>query len=194
MTETAPVISLAHPERPRPGSVGEPLPGVEVRVVDEDGNPVEAGEDGEVHVRGRNVMLGYHKRPDLTQEVLLDDGWLRTGDRGRFDPEGFLYITGRQKDLIITGGENVSPREVEEILLTHPEVVEAAVVGTPDASRGEVIAAYVVREENSALNENELRTFCREHLAGFKTPRIVHFVGELPRNYAGKVLKRKLPS
>ncbi len=182
MTETSPVISLNLPEANRTGSVGRPLPGVSVRVMDETGNALGPNQEGEVLVSGPGVMKGYHGRPDLTAESLTSDGWLRTGDLGRFDGDGYLYITGRVKDLVITGGENVNPREVEEVLLTCPGVADVAVVGIPSRSRGEQLAAFIVCASGATVEAEEVKAFCRNHLAGYKVPRQVEFVGELPRN------------
>ena len=192
MTETSPVICLSHPGRHRSGSVGEPLPGVKVRVAGEDGSVLGPNGEGEIQVKGPNVMQGYHGRPEMTRRAMTSDGWLKTGDRGRFDANGCLSITGRVKDLIITGGENVNPREVEEVLLTYPGVLEAAVVGVPSGSRGEVVGAFMVAAPGSNVDLAELKAFCRKHLASYKVPRVIEFLSELPRNYAGKVLKRKL--
>jgi len=139
------------------------------------------------------VMKGYHNLPTETAAALTADGYFRTGDLGRFDPEGFLYITGRKKDLIIVAGEKASPREIEEILMSHPSIVEAAVVGKKDASRGEVVVAFVIGREGLATTPEELREFCRSQgLAQWKVPREVRIVSDLPRSATGKVLKRVL--
>ncbi|ODU06895.1 MAG: hypothetical protein ABS81_03660 [Pseudonocardia sp. SCN 72-86] len=172
----------------RPGSCGRPFHGVEVRIADAIGGPVPAGEDGEVLVRGDVVMRGYWDNPDATATTLAG-GWLHTGDIGHLD-DGWLHLTDRAKDVIITGGSNVYPREVEEALLTHPAVREAAVVGVPDPEWGESIRAFVVAAGDP--NPAELIAHCRDRLASFKKPREVVFVSELPKNATGKILKREL--
>lgn len=172
-------------------SCGRPYTGVLVRVVDPAGTPLPAGEDGEVVVRGDVVMSGYWGDPDASATAVRD-GWLHTGDIGRLDEAGFLHLTDRAKDVIITGGSNVYPREVEEVLLTHPGVVEVAVVGRPDRAWGESICAVVVAAPGTRPREDELVAHCRARLAAFKKPRTVMFVAELPKNAAGKVLRREL--
>ncbi|MFC4950247.1 class I adenylate-forming enzyme family protein [Pseudonocardia sp. GCM10023141] len=178
--------ALAHP-----GSCGRAFHGVEVRIADPDGEPVPAGGDGEVLVRGDVVMRGYWDNPDATAATLAG-GWLHTGDIGHLD-SGYLHLTDRAKDVIITGGSNVYPREVEEVLLTHPRVREAAVVGVPDPEWGESIRAFVVAAGDAdPPTADELIRHCRDRLASFKKPRDVVFVGELPKNATGKILKREL--
>ena len=192
LTEAAPVVS-AHRvsgER-RLGSVGQPIPGVEVRIVDDEDRPRPAGEVGEVCVRGANVMLGYYKMPEETARVLRG-GWLHTGDMGRLDADGFLYIVERKKDLIIRGGFNIYPREVEEVLYAHPAVAEAAVVGRPSRLMGEEVLAFVVLKRGHAVAPEALMAFCRERLAAFKCPRDVRFVDTLPKSPIGKVLRKDL--
>ncbi|TQC45197.1 hypothetical protein EEB14_32930 [Rhodococcus sp. WS4] len=172
-------------------SCGRPFSGVEVRVVDAAGRDVTVGESGEVAVRGDVVMSGYWNNPSATAQALRN-GLLHTGDIGHFDEHGFLYLTDRAKDVIITGGSNVYPREVEEVLLTHPAVSEVAVVGLPDPAWGESICAVVVTVQDATVSKEELVEYCRDHLASFKKPREVVFVAELPKNATGKVLKRGL--
>jgi malonyl-CoA/methylmalonyl-CoA synthetase len=185
MTET--VMNVSNPcdgER-RPGTVGLPLPGVELRLA--------GGDQGEVLVRGPNVFSGYWGNPSATAEAFDADGWFRTGDLGSFDERGYLRIEGRGKELIITGGYNVHPREVEELLLEHPGVAEVAVVGTPSEEWGEQVTAFVVPADPAAPpGRDELLAFAAERLAGFKRPRVVHYVEALPRNALGKVLKHEL--
>jgi long-chain acyl-CoA synthetase len=192
LTEAGPVVS-AHrlSEERRLGSVGRPVPGVDVRIVDERGRVLPAGEVGEICVRGENVMLGYYRLPAETAEVLRD-GWLHTGDLGRLDRDGYLYVVERKKDLIIRGGFNVYPRDVEEVLYAHPGVAEAAVVGRPDPQMGEEVVAFVVRRPGATVTTDELVAFCRERLAGFKCPREFRFVDALPKSPVGKVLRREL--
>jgi long-chain acyl-CoA synthetase len=192
LTETSPVCTLEIPTARKRGSIGRAVQNVSVRVVDAAGNDVPPDQDGEIWVRGPNVMKGYYQRPDDTRAVITPDGWFRTGDGGRIDADGFVTITGRIKDLIIVGGENVYPREIEAVLETDPGVAEAAVVGMPDASRGEVPVAFVIPAEGAALDETALRTLARNQLAGYKVPKQIRIVNELPRSPIGKVLKRKL--
>lgn len=186
------VASTVNPRhgRRKVGSVGIPLPGQEVRVIDGEDRELPPGEVGEVVVRGPNVMKGYLGRDNETRETLRN-GWLHTGDLGRFDDDGYLYLVDRKKDLIIRGGENVYPKEVENVLLEHPEIADAAVVGTPDEAYGERVVAFIVRRDE-ALSRETVLGYCRQHLAGFKCPAEVLFVRELPRNSVGKVLKTAL--
>ncbi len=189
LSEAAPVVSLNPVEgERRPGSVGLPVPGVEVRIALEDGAPASAGEIGEVLVRGPNVMAGYHERPEETAAALRD-GWLHTGDLGRLDADGYLYIVGRRKEMLIYRGLNVYPREVEEVLAAHPAVAEAAVVGLADPHRGEVPHAAVALRPGAAATARELRAFCLARLARYKVPRSILILPALPRNPTGKILK-----
>ncbi len=192
LTETSPVISLSVRETNRRGAVGRPLHNLELRIVREDGRQAAAGEEGEIRVRGPSVMRGYHHRPDETSAVLDAEGWFSTGDIGTLDGDGFLRITGRKKEMIIVGGENVFPREIETVLDQHAAVAEAAVIGVPDRSRGEVPLAFVILNPDHTATDQELRSYVRQHLAGYKVPRRVQFVEELPRGPTGKVAKRLL--
>lgn len=171
--------------------VGKPHAYVEVRVVDEKERDVAPGEVGEILVRGPNVMRGYWMRPEETQEALRG-GWLHTGDLGRMDEEGYLYVVDRKKDMIITGGENVYPREVEEVLNSHPSVAEAAVVGVPDERWGEKVVAFVVPRSGMNIEPGELDLHCRAHIASYKCPKDYRIVDDLPRTSTGKILKRVL--
>src|SRR6266700_292967 len=175
----------------RPGSVGKPLPGVELRVVDENDQPVPVGEVGEVIARGSNVMQGYYNMPEETQTVLRN-GWLHTGDMGRLDEDGYLYIVERKKDLIIRGGFNVYPRDVEEVLNRHPAVIESAVIGIPSERMGEDVKAFVVTRE--PVDAEILKAFCQASLANYKTPSEIEFINMLPRNAVGKIDKKELRS
>lgn len=175
----------------RLGSVGRAQVGVEVAVLGDDDRPVESGTIGEVCVRGETVMAGYLHNPQATAEVLRG-GWLHTGDLGRFDAVGYLTLVDRSKDLIISGGSNIYPREVEEVLLLHPAVKEAAVIGEPHPEWGEAVVAVLVREAGHVPDVKELDLFCLEHIARFKRPKRYVFVDELPKNATGKVLKREL--
>jgi long-chain acyl-CoA synthetase len=192
-TEAAPVISLNVPGKNKLGSVGQPLPGVEIAIWDEQKNPVDTDVIGEIMVRGPNVMQGYYNLPEETAKTITRD-WLHTGDLGKIDAEGYLTITGRKKDLIISAGENIYPREIEEVLAQHPKVKEVAVIGAKDEARGEVPKAFVIARDGMTVDEKELRHFCRENLAGYKVPKHFEVVPDLPRTPTGKVLKRMLPT
>jgi long-chain acyl-CoA synthetase len=194
MTETSPTISvLAHEDHVSPAvaSVGKPVPGVEVRIVDDADGDVQTGTSGEIIVRGENVMRGYWNRPAITATVLRD-GWMHTGDIGRFDARGFLYVLDREKDMIKPGGENVYSPEVESMLAAHPAVLEAAVIGVPDRRWGETIRAVVVRHASASLTEQELIEWCRARMTHFKCPASVVFVEALPNGASGKVEKNVL--
>ncbi|MGH2867151.1 MAG: long-chain-fatty-acid--CoA ligase [Solirubrobacteraceae bacterium] len=192
LSESSPVASFNHPDRERkPGSIGTPIEGVDMQVVDDDGSKVEQGEVGEIVIRGHNVMKGYWNRADETEETIRD-GWLHTGDMGRIDEDGYFFIVDRKKDLIIRGGYNVYPREVEEILYEHPAVREAAVVGIPHAEYGEEIGAAVALKDGEDVGEGELRDFIKEQVAAYKYPRRIWFVDELPKGPTGKILKREI--
>jgi acyl-CoA synthetase (AMP-forming)/AMP-acid ligase II len=193
MTESAATITTLNPEHvlTKMASVGKPFVNVEIRLVDGDGRDVAQGQVGEILFRGPNTMMGYYKDPEATRET-LKDGWLHTGDLGRLDDEGFLYIVDRKKDMIITGGENIFPREIEEVLYAHPKILEAAVIGVPDPEWGEKIHAVVALKEGQRLTEQEIIDYTVEHIASFKKPKSVQFVDRLPRSAAGKVLKRVL--
>jgi len=173
----------------KPGSVGVPLAGIEIRVVDESDNPLPIGEIGEIIARGPNIMLGYYNMPEETATALRN-GWLHTGDMGYFDEDGYLYVVERKKDLIIRGGFNIYPRDVEEILATHPAVIEAAVVGVPSQRMGEEVKAFVV--SSAPVDEEALMAYCREKLANYKTPSQIEFIEALPRNAVGKIDKKEL--
>ncbi len=175
----------------RPGSAGVPYAAVEVMLADEDGRPVPTGEPGEVCARGEPVMLGYW-RDEAASAASLKDGWLHTGDVGVLDEDGFLTLRDRSKDLIISGGANIYPREVEEVLLTHPAVREVAVIGAPDPEWGETVVAFVVGDPGRAPREEELDRHCLAAIARFKRPRRYRFVEALPKNAYGKILKREL--
>ena len=174
------------------GSIGAPLPGVKVRLVDADGHDVLVGDVGEIWVQGPNVFQGYWDDPEATAAALTPDGWLRTGDLAIVDDDGFLYLVDRVKDLIIVSGFNVYPAEVEEVLLDHPGVEAAAVVGVQHPHSGEAVKAFVVVADGASLEEDEVIVFCEERLARYKCPQKVMFVDELPSGLGGKVLKREL--
>ncbi|QIK75166.1 long-chain-fatty-acid--CoA ligase [Nocardioides piscis] len=194
LSETSPVASFApYGEEVRVGSIGVPIPGVEMKLINpEPGDWSEAsGEIGEIAIKGPNIMKGYYDRPDATAEA-IHDGWFRSGDLGRKDDDGFYYIVDRSKDMIIRGGYNVYPREIEEVLITHPGVSLAAVIGVPHESHGEEIKAVVIRTKDAELTEDELVAWSKEQMATYKYPRIVEFVDELPMTATGKILKREL--
>jgi long-chain acyl-CoA synthetase len=194
LTETSPAVSANTPRHSRPGTVGRPLPNVEVRIADERGGFAGVDVDGEIFVRGAAVMEGYFNRPADTAAVISPDGFLSTGDIGRLDADGFLRITGRKKEMIISAGENIFPREIEQVLARHPAVAEAAVIGVPDRSRGEVPMAFVVLREGACADAVELKDFCRAHIARYKVPAEIEFRADLPHSPSGKVLKRRLVS
>ncbi|WP_234553955.1 long-chain-fatty-acid--CoA ligase [Thermus caliditerrae] len=194
LTEASPVTHCNPLYGPRKlGSVGLPFPGVEAKVVDEEGNEVPLGEVGELIVQGPNVMKGYWNRPEETAKT-LKNGWLFTGDMARMDQDGYFYIVDRKKDMIIAGGYNIYPREVEEVLYQHQAVQEAAVVGVPDPYRGETVAAFLVLKDEfkGKVSEMDIEAFCRQNLAAYKVPRIIEFRDTLPKSSVGKILKREL--
>ena len=191
LSEASPVTCFNPLDRPRrPGSIGTSILCVENKVVDELGEEVTVGAVGELIVRGPNVMKGYYKMPEETAAAIRN-GWLHTGDLARMDEEGYFYIVDRKKDLIIVGGYNVYPREVEEVISNHQDVVEVAVLGVPDADQGEAVNAYVV-SRNPKLTVEEIREYCKEHLAKYKVPTTIGFLDELPKNTTGKILRRAL--
>ena len=175
------------------GSIGVPIIGTDAKIVDPEdpSREVKTGDPGELMVKGPQVMKGYWQRADETAETLID-GWLRTGDIAQMDDEGYFYIVDRKKDMILSAGYNVYPREVEEVLYQHPKVLEAAVIGLPDGIRGEKITAYVKLDPGETATAAEIRAFCRERLAPYKQPRTVVFRDELPKTLAGKILRRQL--
>ncbi|GGD24076.1 fatty acid--CoA ligase family protein [Pontibacillus salipaludis] len=190
LSEASPVTCFNPLDRPRKaGSIGQNIWHVENKVVDELGDEVPVGEVGELVVRGPNVMKGYYKLPEETA-VTLRDGWLYTGDMAKVDEEGYFYIVDRKKDMILVGGYNVYPREVEEVLYQHPNVTEVAVVGAPDPNLGEAVQAFVV--VNDTITEDQLLDYCREHLAKYKLPTVIEFLDELPKNTTGKILRKNL--
>jgi len=191
LSEASPVTCFNPLDRPRkPGSIGQSIMNVKNKVVDELGEEVATGEVGELIAQGPNVMEGYYKMPEETAAT-LKEGWLYTGDMARMDDEGYFYIVDRKKDMILVGGYNVYPREVEEVLYAHPNVDEVAVVGTPDPNTGETVVCYLVTDD-AALTETMLKTFCEAHLAKYKIPSTIEFLDELPKNTTGKILRKNL--
>jgi long-chain acyl-CoA synthetase len=192
LSETSPVASFNHPERERkPGSIGTPIEGVEMKVVDDRDNDVPTGEVGEIVIRGHNVMKGYWKRPEATAGA-IKDGWLHTGDMARVDEDGYFFIVDRKKDMIIRGGYNVYPREIEEVLYEHPAVAEAAVVGVPHEELGEEVAAAVALKDGESVDVDELAAYVKQQVAAYKYPRRIWLVDELPKGPTGKILKREI--
>jgi long-chain acyl-CoA synthetase len=192
LSETSPIASFNHPDRERkPGSIGTPIEGCEMKVVDETREEVAQGEIGEILIKGTNVMKGYWGRPDATEES-IKDGWFATGDMAKVDEDGYFFIVDRKKELIIRGGYNVYPREVEEVLYEHPAVREAAVVGVPHEELGEEVGAAVALKDGESVEADELRDFVKEQLAAYKYPRQIWFVDELPKGPTGKILKREI--
>jgi long-chain acyl-CoA synthetase len=192
LSETSPVSSFNHPDRVRkPGSIGTPVAGVQMRVLDTAGNEVGTGEVGEIAIRGHNIMKGYWQRPEATAAA-ISDGWFHTGDLGRVDDDGYFFIVDRQKDMIIRGGYNVYPREIEEVLYEHPDVAEAAVIGLPDALLGEEVGAAVALKAGATVTVEQLRAHVKNQVAAYKYPRHVWFVEALPKGPTGKILKRNI--
>jgi long-chain acyl-CoA synthetase len=193
LTETASIAfaNPLEPQRRKYGSPGLPL-GVEARVVGPDGTALPDGAQGEIQLRGKSVMAGYLRDPERTAQTLSADGWLATGDLGQRDADGFYFITGRLKELIIKGGENIAPREIDEALMRHPAVLEAAAVGIPDPSYGQDIVACVVLKPGAHCEDSELTAHCVAHLGRYKTPRLIRIVAALPKGPSGKVQRLKL--
>ena len=193
LSETSPVASFNHPDRDRkPGSIGTPIEGVEMKLVDEIGAEVAPGEVGEIAIRGHNVMKSYWQRPDATAEAISADGWFYSGDLARVDEDGYYFIVDRKKELIIRGGYNVYPREIEEVLYEHPAVHECAVIGIPHASLGEEVGAAVALKPGAEATPEELRAFVKSQVAAYKYPRHVWLVDSLPKGPTGKILKREI--
>jgi long-chain acyl-CoA synthetase len=198
MTETTGTIVALPPAdhdlsgNPRMRSAGKPLPGVEVRIIDEAGKPLEANAVGEIATRSVWNMAGYYNMPEATAKTIDSDGWLRTGDAGYMDEEGYVYIHDRVKDMIISGGENIYPAEVESAIYGHPDVADVAVIGVPDEKWGEAVKAMVVRKPGTHPSQQDIITFARTRIAAFKAPKSVDFIDALPRNASGKILRREL--
>lgn len=192
LSETSPVASFNMPDAPtKPGTIGRAIPGVEMKLVDLDGSDTAPGEIGEIAIRGENIMKGYWGRPEATAEA-IPDGWFRSGDLATVDDEGYFTIVDRKKDMIIRGGLNVYPREVEEVLYTHPDVLEAAVVGVPDDLMGEEVGAAVVLRPGATATLDDVQTYVKERLAAYKYPRRLWPMDELPKGPTGKILRREV--
>jgi long-chain acyl-CoA synthetase len=191
LTECSPLVSAnPHDLKHYSGSIGLPVSSTDIRLVDDDGHDVAAGQPGELWVKGPQVMLGYWQRSEATAEV-LKDGWLATGDIVTVDNDGFIRIVDRKKDMILVSGFNVYPNEIEEVVSQHPKVLECAAIGVPNGAAGEMVKICVVKKEASLTNE-ELLTHCRHHLTGYKVPKIIEFHDELPKSNVGKILRREL--
>ncbi len=192
LSEASPVVSFNHADKPaKVGTVGQALWGVDIKCVDNEDHPVPTGEKGEVVIRGHNIMKGYYKQPEATSEAMRN-GWFHTGDIGTLDEEGYLSIVDRKKDMIIRGGYNVYPRELEEVIATHPAVSMVAVVGIFHDKLGEEVKAFVVKKAGAEISEEELIAWCKEEMAAYKYPRHIEFPEQLPMNATGKILKREL--
>ena len=192
LSETSPVASFNLPDRPRkPGSIGVPVEGVQMRLVDDQGQPAPQGEIGEIAIKGPNVMKGYLGKPEATAEAITD-GWFRSGDLAKVDEDGYFYIVDRKKDMIIRGGYNVYPREIEEVLYEHPAVAEAAVIGLPHPSLGEEVAAAVALKPGAVVTAGELQAYVKGQVAAYKYPRHVWIADALPKGPTGKIVKRDI--
>src|SRR4051812_32813486 len=192
LSETSPVASFNHPDRERKvGSIGTPIEGVEMKVVDDDGDEVDQGEVGEIVIKGHNVMKGYWRKDDATKES-IKDGWFHSGDMAKVDEDGYFFIVDRKKELIIRGGYNVYPREIEEVLYEHPSVREAAVIGVPHDDLGEEVGAAVVLKDGESVDADELQAHVKDQVAAYKYPRKIWFVDDLPKGPTGKILKREI--
>jgi long-chain acyl-CoA synthetase len=192
LSETSPVASFNHPDRVRkPGSIGTPIEGVQMRVLDADGRGLPVGEVGEIAIRGHNIMKGYWRRPEATAEA-IPDGWFRSGDLARVDEDGYFFIVDRKKELIIRGGYNVYPREIEEVIYEHPAVAEAAVIGIPHQTLGQEVAAAVVLKPGARATPEEIRDYVKGQVAAYKYPRHVWIVEALPKTATGKILRREV--
>lgn len=192
LTEATAIVSVNLPEKCKPGSIGPPLNNLEVKIVNNDGLSQPVNKEGEIWVKGPNIMRGYYNLPKETAETITSDRWLKTGDYGKLDEEGFLWITGRKKELIIISGENVSPNEIEQVISGHEKVFEVAVVGVTDKVRGEVARAFVALHEHATCTEEEIRNYCEQRLPHYKVPKYFEFRKELPHGPTGKILKRAL--
>ena len=191
MTETSPVVSFNPRSAIQLGTIGLPLPGTQLKTIDDDNNETPFGERGELCVKGPQVMHGYWQRPDDTRKSMTDDGYLRTGDVAVIQEDGYIRIVDRKKDMIIVSGFNVYPNEVEDVISSHPNVLECAAVGIPDEKSGEAIKVYLVASKEG-VTAHQLKEFCRERLTAYKVPRHFEFRTELPKTNVGKVLRREL--
>ena len=191
LTEAPVCVENPYGGSTKPGSIGLPIPEFSAKILESDGNEVAAGGTGELLIKGPGVMKGYLNRPQETGRT-IQDGWLYTGDIARMDEDGYVYIVDRKKDLVIRGGYNVYPREIDEVLYQHPKIAEAVAVGIADEYRGETVKAFVVPKEGETLTEEDIIGFCKEKLAAYKAPKIVEFRDELPKSAVGKILRKVL--
>ena len=192
MTEEDPTVAYNHYYRYVISSVGTEVPGVEIQVEDQEGNQVNQGQEGEICVRGPNIMKGYLNNLEGTREAFWEGGWFRSGDIGLIDDDAYLYIVARLKDMIITGGENVYSLEVEDVLYTHPDIQECAVIGLPDKEWGERVTAIIIPQPGKSIDEDKLKAYMKSHISSFKVPKKFLTVDDFPRSQAGKILKREL--
>jgi len=192
LTETSPIVTVTHPKTKRHGSVGRAIPGVKLRIMDEGGRHLGHGEEGEICVWGPNITRGYHENPQATKELFTQDGWLKTGDIGVLDTDGFLFIRDRKKDMVIVKGLKVFPAQIEQVITTHPKVQEAAVIGIPDGSGNETMKCFCVPKKDVFLDKSEIASFIKANIDVYKRPREVEIVDALPKNTMQKVLKREL--
>ena len=191
LTETSPAAIVCRIDAEFTGTIGLPLPSTEVMIAGDDGNPLAIGEIGEICIRGPQVMEGYWHRPAETAETMLPGGWLRTGDIGRMDDDGYTFIEDRKKDMILVSGFNVYPNEIENVIVEMDGVLEAAAIGMPDERSGEIVKAFVVRKDAS-VTEQDVKDHCRENLTNYKRPKFVEFRDDLPKTNVGKILRRAL--
>lgn len=193
ISETASQVTTnpRDPSKQKPGSAGK-AQGCKVKIINKEGQELPQGQQGEIMVKGNNVMKSYYKNSEATAEAVTPDGWFHSGDLGYLDADGFVFITGRIKELIIRGGENIQPREIDEVLYSHPKIQDAATVGVPDPLFGEEVKSFVVLKPGEKCSEEELLDYCRQHLAAFKCPKSIAFIQEMPKSPGGKIIRRKL--
>jgi len=192
LTETSPIVTVTHPKAKKHGSVGRAIPGVKIRIIDERGAHLSHGAEGEICVLGPNITGGYHNNQQATKELFTEDGWLKTGDIGVLDSDGFLFIRDRKKDMVIVKGLKVFPAQIEQVITSHPKVQEAAVIGIPDGSGNETMKCFCVPKKDMLIDKAELMNFIRSSMDAYKRPREVEIVSALPKNTMQKVLKREL--
>jgi long-chain acyl-CoA synthetase len=192
LTETSPILTVTHPKSKKHGSVGRAIPGVNIRIMDEQGRYLAHGEEGEICVWGPNITSGYHENPGATAELFTADGWLKTGDIGVLDSDGFLFIRDRKKDMVIVKGLKVFPAQIEQIINAHPKVQETAVIGIPDGAGNETMKCFCVPKKDAEVDKTEITRFIRANMDAYKRPREVEIVGALPKNTMQKVLKKEL--
>jgi long-chain acyl-CoA synthetase len=193
-TETTAVVSITPwGGKIKPGTVGVPIADTDIKIVavDDPGRELEIGESGEIAIKGPQIMMGYYNKPDETGEALRD-GWFLTGDLGKFDEDGYLTIVDRKKDMIIAGGYNIYPVELDGVLMDHPKILEACTIGIPHDYRGETVKSYIVAKKDEVLTEAEVIDYCKKNLAAYKVPKIIEFIDELPKSAVGKILRRRL--